>query len=156
MGGMPRTSSTQRARAFNDAWTRIATALFVDARPMDGLEVTDNQLLVLYVLADRGACRVGVLAERAGVVVPALSRTLRGLEQRGLVARTADPDDRRASLVSLAADGERMVELHRGRVVDAIAGMLDQLPASDQDEVVALAHRIDALLGTNGEEPAIG
>jgi DNA-binding MarR family transcriptional regulator len=138
--------STNQAKSFNDAWTAIGTVLFIDAKPHEGLGVTDGQLLVLYTLDALGPLRVGQLAVATGMLSPGLSRMISAMQRRGLVARSPDAEDRRASVVSLAMDGRSIVDRHKGRLVAATARMLDALAPSEREEVVASAERIRELL----------
>jgi DNA-binding MarR family transcriptional regulator len=62
---------------------------------------------------DRGVKTATELAEREHVSAPSMSRTLKELEDRGLVSRTTDPDDRRSRILTLTEAGMR--ELHDGR-----------------------------------------
>src|SRR5688572_30053959 len=107
----------RQARQFNKAWTSLGTAMYVGAKPREGIDLSDNQLLLLYVLDREQQCRVGVLAEYVDQLVPAVSRTLSSLEGRGLVQRRPDPEDRRASLVEPTKAGTAVVEQHRGRLI---------------------------------------
>lgn len=69
--------------------------------------------------------RVTTLAERVHTDVSVVSRQVRHLESAGLVAKAPDPDDGRASLVTLTASGTDLVAevvAGRGRW---LAGILD-------------------------------
>ena len=91
-----------------------------------------------------GAVPVSALAERLRMLPPAVSRTLRQLEDSGLVERIHDPDDHRKALVRLTETGEhirlkaedRMRE-YMHRVIDRVgeetfARMLDDLSTWEQ------------------------
>ncbi|MEO5965973.1 MAG: MarR family transcriptional regulator [Candidatus Limnocylindrales bacterium] len=52
--------------------------------------------------------RIGTVAARVGVTLPATGRLLRRLERRGLVALATDEADRRATRAQLTADGLRV------------------------------------------------
>ena len=70
--------------------------------------VKNTELRILVHLG-REALPVNELARRTHVDKGWISRSLRGLEKRGLVARTRHPTDSRASLVSLTPQGEALV-----------------------------------------------
>ena len=142
---MPDHTLLEQAERFNAAWTDIAAALYVDARPGEGLDVTDAQLLVLYTIASSGPLRAGQLADRVGLLGPSLSRMLGVLDERGLVQRERDTDDGRATLVSLTVDGRALVQRHRGRLVDAVARMLAHLHAPERAEAVSIMERLRRL-----------
>ena len=63
-------------------------------------------LTVLITLRMAGQpLRVGEIAARMQVVGPHVTRHLHDLERRGLVRRVTDPDDQRARLIELTAEG---------------------------------------------------
>lgn len=63
------------------------------------------QMLMLRILHEGGAMRVGSLATALGIKAPATSSMVEALEERGLIGRTGDPDDRRVSLVHITDAG---------------------------------------------------
>ncbi len=71
-----------------------------------GIELTFPQWRVLLVLGehDDGA-RIGEVAARVGVTLPATSRLLRRLERRGMTTLAVDELDRRATRARLTDEG---------------------------------------------------
>jgi DNA-binding MarR family transcriptional regulator len=69
-----------------------------------------NQLILLAVLHGASRARAGVtaraLADHVGADPTTLSRNLKPLIKRGLVAIAADPEDRRSRLLRISAKGE--------------------------------------------------
>lgn len=53
---------------------------------------------------------VSELAEVHGIELPPLMRTLTQLENQGLIARTTSPYDKRIRLLTLTAEGQRLLE----------------------------------------------
>jgi DNA-binding MarR family transcriptional regulator len=71
-----------------------------------GFELTFPQWRALLVLGeDADGARVGEVATRVGVTVPATSRLLRRLERRGLTTLSVDEQDRRATRARLTDRG---------------------------------------------------
>lgn len=64
-----------------------------------------NAIPAIYALASWGSLRPGELALRLHVSPPTASRLVEKLSCAGLVARTPDPEDSRASLVALTSAG---------------------------------------------------
>ncbi|MFT4039219.1 MAG: MarR family transcriptional regulator [Thermomicrobiales bacterium] len=58
---------------------------------------------------DAGGTRVTTLAERAGMTKQGMGQLVADLEQQGLVDRTPDPADRRATLVRFTPAGEQFL-----------------------------------------------
>lgn len=87
-------------------------------------------------LEDSGAQRATDLAAYFGVGKATMSRQLRALEALGLIARTPDPADGRASLVQLTEEGRtRFTVVRRARRQRYVR----KLSAWDRGEVAELA-----------------
>ena len=69
--------------------------------------------------------RIGEVARRVGVTLPATSRQLRRLERRGLIEVSPDDSDRRASRARLTSAGaqayEAIVTYRRAYIVEIAA-----------------------------------
>jgi DNA-binding MarR family transcriptional regulator len=110
--------------------------------------LTLTQLSTLAVVKARGPIRLGDLAVRIGVAAPSLSRMIESLCERGLVARTADSRDHRATQVMLSPSGSAAL----GEVRERGTGYLvSRIGALDLDQLRALAAALPALeqLGMN-------
>jgi DNA-binding MarR family transcriptional regulator len=71
---------------------------------------------LLAAVADEGPCRASALAEGFSLDKGAVSRYLSQLEDLGLLSRTPDPQDGRASLLQLTSLGrQRMTEMLQER-----------------------------------------
>jgi DNA-binding MarR family transcriptional regulator len=100
---------------------------------------------------DAGSLRVTALAERLGVDTPTVTRKVQQLERLGLVARTNDPEDRRAHRIRLTPAGRRTV----ARLTAARRNWLDTLlaewPAVDVERFAVLLGRFTDRLNTELE-----
>src|ERR1700712_3155694 len=73
-------------------------------------------LMVLGTLTHCGPSRLTTVAERTGLDPSTVSRQVADLEKAGLLARDADPEDRRAILLEATAEGRAVLDrLSRGR-----------------------------------------
>lgn len=130
---------------------RVARAIHHQSRQLLApLGLTPAAARALRTLAGAGApMRMGDLAERMHVVPRTVTTLVDTLEDAGLVARAADPADRRSTLVELTAAGrerlEAMAEARR-----AAAGEL--LSALDDDEQLQM-RRLLAKLDLDGARP---
>ena len=106
-----------------------------------GLRLEMPASAVLATLQEHGPQRVSALAEALHVDLSSASRQVTALERDGLVGRTRDPDDSRAALVDLTADGRQaLADLRAAR----LAHLAQRLPGwSDQElrHFAALLHR---------------
>jgi DNA-binding MarR family transcriptional regulator len=59
-----------------------------------------------------GPCSASDLAARVGLQPQSLTRTLHRLEERGLIDRAIDDDDRRRSTIRITESGMRLLQRH--------------------------------------------
>ena len=71
-----------------------------------------------------------------------VSRTLRGLEEKGYVERSVDKKDRRNTYISLTEKGWKKGEEVRDRMQDFGCSVMSQLKEEDIDQLVAYLDRI--------------
>lgn len=81
-------------------------------------DVTDAQI-ALFQNLDLGGTNLSRIAERAGMIKQSMLELVDKAETLGLVARSPDPDDARAKMITFTPLGLRLLEqLHRG-ILDA-------------------------------------
>lgn len=90
--------------------------------------VTVAQAATLETLHSVGPMRQGDLGRRLGVTTSTLTRNLERLASDGLVSRTADPEDARASRVALTAAGRRAAARLGEQEEEFGRTILDRLP----------------------------
>ena len=86
------------------------------------------------------------LAARERVQRPTATRLIAGLEERGLVGRTADPGDRRSSLIAVTPEGAALLRELRTRKDAFLARRLRDLPTEDRDTLARAAVLLERLL----------
>jgi DNA-binding MarR family transcriptional regulator len=139
-----------------DAWaltaviTRLRRALRTSIRseyPWEALPMARVELLLR--LRERGGVRVGELAQGLRLAPNTVSNVVQQLVEAGLVARTPDPADRRASLVRITDAGREQLAGWERAHERRIGGALDQLGEADRAAIrqalPALAHLVDRL-----------
>lgn len=117
------------------------TTLALD-RAIDGPDLTFPQWRAILVVGESDdGTTISAVAARVGVTVPATSRQLRRLAERGLVALEANDRDRRSMRVRLTEDGVRVrasiLAHRRARLADIAAA--HPMDAATVDEIAALA-----------------
>ncbi len=113
----------------------------------DGLELTASQLSAMGTLAHADDQPIGALAAAEKVAAPSMTRIVNALQERGLVARTPDPSDRRQSLVSLTPSGRDLLLLNRRRRSEWLARRIAELDPDDKEvlrRAVGILERINA------------
>ncbi len=99
-------------------WQRVESTLMATARAIRDvydasfaeLELNLTQASLLVFVHESGPLRQTQLARRLGLGRAATGTTVDLLERRGLVERQADPQDRRAWLVTITSAGKELVE----------------------------------------------
>jgi DNA-binding MarR family transcriptional regulator len=109
---MTRAEDIERIVIAAHALTRVAALSTQNEAPA-------AQWRALTILQNEGAQRVGDLARASRATQPGMTRLVGQLADQGLVTRSTDPDDSRATVVTITATG-----------VDALAQWREQLGAA--------------------------
>lgn len=104
--------------------------------------LTSSQASTLASLEALGPVRLGDLAAREGVTAPTQSRLVASLESQGLLRRTPDSEDRRATLLAITPQGRRQLEQLRN---ERSAFLVEQLATLSPEQRLALVNAMDAL-----------
>lgn len=96
-----------------------------------GNDAPSAQWRALSILNQRGGMRLGALASAARTTQPGMTRLIGSLEHAGLVERTADPADSRATVVNATAAGIRALDEWRTELGATLAPRFNRL--SDDD-----------------------
>src|SRR3954466_12500436 len=120
-------SSSDLAHRLRPLIARLGRRLRQEA----GGELSPSQGAALTTIAAHGPLTPSELAVRERIQRPTATRVLARLEEAGLVERTADPLDRRSSLVSATSAGHDLLASVRDRKDAYLAQRLDQLSPED-------------------------
>ena len=71
--------------------------------------ITEQQWRVLRVLEEDGPQEPTRIAELACLLLPSLTRILQKLDDKGLIRRRPDPDDRRKQIVQITPAGRKLI-----------------------------------------------
>lgn len=105
---------------------------------------------VLATVGDEGPLRLSDLAARLGVDVSTVSRQITAAEQRGLVQRAPDPDDRRAARLALSPVGHSLLADYRRERRRLLDDALSGWSRADRENLVHLLNRLnDDLAGVS-------
>jgi DNA-binding MarR family transcriptional regulator len=94
--------------------------------------LTPTRTSVLFTIERFGPIRLSDLAIEEGINPTMLSRVVADFSQAGLVKRVADPEDGRAALVKVTADGRRLCDRMRRARTDALNVEIDTLSAHER------------------------
>src|SRR3954452_1268149 len=119
-------------------------------QPGDAVDYSAFPMLKL--LSHQGPMRLSALAAVLGLDASTVSRHVRQLEDRGVLERTGDPDDRRASRVAVSEHGNACLaqafEARRHLITDALEGWT----CEKRDTLRVLLHRSLESLMTQQDE----
>jgi DNA-binding MarR family transcriptional regulator len=113
------------------------------------LDLSFTQIKALCALEGEGEERsVKALAESLGVSLPAMSRAVDGLFERGFVEREEDRTDRRMKRVRLTEAGHTVPRALNEARLSALQGLMHSL---GEEEALALERAVGLILERNAE-----
>lgn len=126
--------------------TRLARHLDRERRAaFDASELEPSDFDVLSALRRAGApyqLRPAALLQQTLVSSGTMTNRIDRLADRGLVERRTDPTDGRGILVVMTERGRERVDEAIRLLLDAEAGLLEGLPAADQERLAALLRKL--------------
>lgn len=108
-------------------------------------ELSAPAYMILRFLKDRGAVRASLIAECFETDKGAVSRQVQHAVDLGLVERSADPDDKRASLLELTPAGHQGLADVDGVRRERLKERLDEWDDDALGALVAQLHRYNGL-----------
>ena len=82
------------------------------------------------------------LSQMSGTTPASVASLLQGLEDRGYITRTPSPSDSRVKLLSVTAEGSRLIEGFEEEMAAAQVRLFSGLSSAEQDQLVTLLERI--------------
>lgn len=143
--------SDPRDESLYEAFWEVARLLRHASREsLAAWDVAPSHARALGVLHRHGPMRLSDLSERLHIAPRSTTEVVDGLQERGLVERRPDPDDRRATFVSLTPDGQRVV----GAIQSSRAASGDRiLGALSPTDRAHLARILRKLRDAEGDRP---
>ena len=110
--------------------------------------ISFSQLKCLGLLANADTpLSLGALTHELGLSLPAVSRAVDGLVQRGQVKRQEDPSDRRSKLITLSARGRATYERVVAVRIAGVERFVDGLEPDERERLGAVIGPIVERLG---------
>jgi DNA-binding MarR family transcriptional regulator len=129
---------------------RLWATCFTPLPPGQVVDLPVGQARTLIHLSVAGRRRMGELADDLGVKLPTATRIVDRLVERGMVARSASPDDRRVVWVEPTEEGAAVAEAARRFRRGVMVSRLERL---DAEQLGALLEALQ-LLEQVAAEPA--
>jgi len=111
--------------------------------------LTLSQISSLATVEQWAPMRVSSLANHEAVGASVATRMVASLVEVGLVRRTDDPDDRRASLVELTQGGRELLDGLRFERTIGLSSRLERLTAKERERVVAVLPILEKMARDN-------
>lgn len=122
----------------------------------DGISRNDFATLMCIAHADGKskdeAISVSTIARKLRMQVPAVSRTIRGLEEKELVTRETDTKDRRNTFVRLTADGKRVSDEVEQEMCEVVNIALQNMKKEDVERLLDYMDEFQSRIQTELEK----
>ncbi len=132
---------TELALLIDRFMRRIHFGLQPKAPLFDKENVGPGGGIILLTIADMGCPGLHELTKRVARDKSQMTRTIRSLERKGLVARQVSPSDARVNLISLTTTGKTVVGHLREAVAETIDEILDPISSADKKKLKELLQR---------------
>lgn len=139
---MPDTFDGEDVARLRIALARISRLLDRQSR---GEALTSTQSSVLATVARRGPLRISEVAEIEGLNPTMLSRIVAKLEDAGLLRRSPDPDDGRASRVEATPAGAEINSAQRAQRTRLLTDRLAAMPDTHAAELLGALPALESL-----------
>ncbi|HEX7421249.1 MAG TPA: MarR family transcriptional regulator [Thermoanaerobaculia bacterium] len=113
-------------------------------RELEGTGILPQEGHLLSYLRSYAPCPVGELVAVFGLRGSTATSVLDRMEERGLIARRDNPEDRRSFLLELTAEGRRLAGLVQGYVEKLESGIRRRVSAADEEGFKAVMAAIAA------------
>ncbi|GLY31188.1 MarR family transcriptional regulator [Kineosporia sp. NBRC 101731] len=127
-------------------WSVSRTLRHRSHESVSPLGITPAQARAIGVLRRHGRLRISSLSDHLRIAPRSGTEVVDALQERGLVLRSPDPDDRRATLVTLSSQGEEIAEAVRKARASEAEQFFDRLDEADRREltrIIGLLRRPD-------------
>jgi len=127
-------TSAERNSALFDALVRVQIHLWnaIDDRIRVEYGLRLGTFQIMRVIAQRDGCRVNDVADEMLITIGGASKLIDRLEAAAHCERTANPDDRRSSIIRLTASGTALLDRATETFDRALEESLAPLTATDK------------------------
>jgi DNA-binding MarR family transcriptional regulator len=144
----------QRARSdeesLGEAFSAVARRLrWASMQSLAEYDVTPSQFRALRAVSHHGAhalegggVRLSELAQRLRIAARSATEVVDGLTEKGLVRRTPDPTDRRATLVELTDRGHELGERMRAARATEADRVFEALNETDRAQLARILRKL--------------
>lgn len=117
---------------------------------LSGVGLTEQQWRVLRVLEEDGPMEPTRIAELACLLLPSLTRILQKLDDKGLITRRPDRDDKRKQIIQISKSGETLIATHLPASLAVLEQTKAQIGAERYEALLDLLNAVEAA-GSTGD-----
>jgi DNA-binding MarR family transcriptional regulator len=122
-----------------DSFTAVARLLRMRTREtVAPFGVTPGQARALSIVQRHGAMRISDLSSHLRIAPRSATEVVDALEERGLIERSSDPQDRRAVVLTLAPEGLRIARALRETRAEEAEAFFSKLSSGDRGELARI------------------
>ncbi len=108
-------------------------------------DITEQQWRVLRVLSQYGPQDATLVAERAVILLPSLTRIVQSMYQKGYVSRTANEQDRRRQIIAITQTGQKLIDDHLDQATALAARFEEVVGPKDFERLLEILGRLERL-----------
>ncbi len=101
-----------------------------------------SDFMVLEVLLHKGPLTISAIGEKVLLASASMTSAIDRLEERGLVARTSNVEDRRVRLIELTAPGRRLIECLFARHAEDLEVLSESISPCERKQLYQALKRI--------------
>jgi len=107
--------------------------------------LTEQQWRVLRVVQESGGIDPTQIAEQACLLLPSLTRILQKLDDKGLVSRARDTEDRRRQIITITAAGEQVINDNIDASLALVARTREKMGEARYEALLDLLNELDQI-----------
>ncbi|MEO1681078.1 MAG: MarR family transcriptional regulator [Pseudomonadota bacterium] len=130
------------AHALDRVVRRIDAQMHGRMREVDTARIGQLGGLALLHLDEMQPCSIHALCDRMGRDNSQMTRVIRGLETKGVVARSGDPSDGRVSLLHLTPMGKSFIEEMKTQLSEVVNEATSTLTGCEREVLLRLLEKL--------------
>ncbi|MFC6170543.1 MarR family winged helix-turn-helix transcriptional regulator [Loigolactobacillus jiayinensis] len=124
----------------------MLSQLVFDPQMIQKTKLSKNELLILALIKDATQSSMSELAKAIGTSPAQVTRSVTSLENKKLVQRTINPQNRRIIIVTLTHQGNALFSQHEQAVQTKLQQQLINVPAADYERLNLAIEQAVAIL----------
>ncbi|WNS45689.1 MarR family transcriptional regulator [Paenibacillus sp. MMS20-IR301] len=133
-----------------DAYMVVTRQINARLRDIFGEGLTNDQFLILRLIAGQEKCTSTYLAEAVAVGKSSITAIINRLDEAGLIQRTRDENDRRQVYLSMTEQGKSVYSTSEKQMQDVISPYLFHFEDHDIERFITMFEKLAFLMQDTG------